>query len=447
MKLLRPLFAIPETGRSCSSIITLKDGNIPILTCMNDTTICNDPLAWDPFHPDFNRPTVTDNCSEDIVAQPQGYEWVKLFGDTIFSDLIIRNWDAVDKYGNRGECTDTIFLRRVVFDSIMCPPDTTISCNSPLFDPADPNTSGVPTFDGYPIYANFSYCDIGIEYSDKITYKCPGNYKIYREWVITDVGPTHGELICNQIINVIDTIGPEVTFDSTKVTYEMHDDVFGINPDSFYKTVVFPTLDYGCVAHGYFPAPILNDYCSPTDSLIVDLSWDNGHIRYLSGDDTHSLRFENLSRGKHIVTIKVADGCHNFTYDTLIAVAKDIKPPYMAIDRHPVVSLGNYADVTWIDVSVFDEGTWDNCGINFLMARRLDWATACGVDLCDDKTLFCENGHNDSIWCATLEDDAHLNEVEARYVNDLKWLCQDGDECSELVLAGWAYDLLKICYE
>ncbi len=433
----------PESGRECSTLITLKDGNPPILTCSNDTTICNDSLAWDPFHDSFNRPTVTDNCSGDLLPQPQGYEWVKLFGDSIFSDYIIRSWDAVDKYGNRGECVDTIFLLRVIFDSIMCPPDTTISCETPGFDPEDPHSAGVPTFDGYPIYSKFSYCDIGIEYSDKITYKCPGNYRIYREWVITDVGPSHGELICNQVIDVIDTLGPSITFDSSEVSYEQHNDVFGINPDSFYKTVYFPTLDYSCFAHGYFPTPELNDFCSPSDSLIVDLSWSNGHIRYVSGDDNKHLGFENLMKGKHIISIQVADGCHNFTYDTLIAIAKDIKPPYMAVDRYPVVTLGNYAEVTWIDASVFDEGTWDNCGMNFFLARRVDWATACGVDLCDDSDLICTGEHKDSIWCARLEDDRKVNEVEAHYVNFIQWLCEDGDECSELMLSGWAYDLLK----
>ena len=66
----------------------------------------------------------------------------------------------------------------------------------------------------------------------------------------------------------------------------------------------------------------------------------------------------------------------------------------------------------WVDASAFDEGSWDNCGIGLQLARRSDWATACGVDICDDLELYCATEHHDSLFVAWLEEDKHINPVE-----------------------------------
>jgi len=42
-----------------------------------------------------------------------------------------------------------------------------------------------------------------------------------------------------------------------------------------------------------------------------------------------------------------------------------------------------------------------------------------------------------------LEQDKHVNPIEAHYAKNLQWLCEDNQACSELVLAGWLYDLIK----
>ncbi|NND07658.1 MAG: hypothetical protein HKN87_14880 [Saprospiraceae bacterium] len=393
----------PPSGRSCVTLVNLTDATEPTLICQNDTTICNDPYAWNPFFINdsigFNRPGVLDNCQDDLIAQPDGYEWISLFNDPFFAAYVVRNWRAEDKYGNIGTCMDTIFLRRIVFDSIVCPPDTTIQCGDDNFDPSDPLTSGVPTFDGYPVYSEKSFCNIAIEYDDRIAYHCPGTYTIYRDWLLADLeAPVVTYDSCHQIIQVIDTIGPKIAFHDTIVKIESHPDLFGVNPDSTYKTVYFPTLDYTCLAHGYFPTPYVTDSCSSLDSIIVDISWNNGHINYMTGDkDVEHLKFDNLSQGKHIVTIKVRDACHNVTIDTLIAVAQDIKAPFITLDRYPVVTLGDFADVTWVDVSVFDEGTWDNCNLYAILARRVDWNTSCGYTE-DTSVHSAVRTHYDTYW-------------------------------------------------
>jgi hypothetical protein len=439
------------SGQSCVSRVLLKDGSAPRIYCENDTTLCNDPLAWEPFHPGFKRPLAEDNCSGQVYVEPHGYEWVQLFDHPLFDAYIVRSWKAVDKYNNESKCEDTIFLRRVIFDQILCPPDTLIVCDrgnlamddSLYFSPADPVTSGVPTFDGYDLWTPRSYCDFSIKYEDRYSYKCQGTYTIHRYWYLSQITPMAiFEDTCHQIIEIVDTVGPVASFDTTKVKWRYHDDVYGLPSNQAYKTIYFPTLDHECLANGYFPAPVVTDNCTNVDSVQVNLIWDNGHISYVNGSPgSEHLKFKDLTLGKHIVVIKLRDACHNTSYDTLIAVAEDRKAPYLVVDKYPVVTLSGSGEITWIDASVFDEGTWDNCGISLLLARRVDWWKH-RVDLCDSLTPHCYDEH-DTIYCANLEGNKHLSEVEAHYYETMQWLKEDFEECGALLYNAWKYDLCR----
>ncbi len=420
------------SGRACTSRITLKDGSAPQLICENDTTICNDLRAWDPFGPGFKIPTVIDNCADSLVPIPDGYEWINLVTDTVFSAQIIRGWRAVDNYGNASTCNDTIFLRRIDFDEIVCPVDTVIACDADYFDINDPLTAGVPTFEGLPIYAEKSYCDFSIEYEDKIIPQCPGAFRIHREWILIDVsGPMALIDTCHQIIDIVDTSGPIIEFDTDKITYESHDLVWGINPDRMYKTIRFPTLDYDCVAHGYFPRPVISDACGSDDEIQVDIVWTNNHLSYLNGDpDSEHLHFSNMPQGKHMVIVQARDECHNISTDTLVAIAEDVKAPYFTTDRDPVVALGAYAEITWIDVSVFDEGTYDNCSLYKILGRRVDWETACGYTA-DSTVSSSVRNHYDNFWQWLHEDPDSMcvSDIGYGWTDQIPFCCADA--CSD----------------
>ncbi|MDH3649747.1 MAG: T9SS type A sorting domain-containing protein [Saprospiraceae bacterium] len=430
-----------ETGRACISLVTLKDGTNPVITCENDTTICNNALAWDPFDESFKEPTAVDNCDQDVMVEPLGYEWIDLFEDPLFAAFIIRNWSAVDKYGNTSYCSDTIFVRDVIFDQIVCPPDTTILCDDPFFDISDPLTSGVPTFLGLPLVSTKSFCELTVEYSDRISPNCPGNYSIHRRWTLTEF--TNAGLLemeCLQKIHIIDTTGPSIEFDSDLISVEQHDDLFGVNPDSFYKTIYYPTLDFGCVAHGYIPTPIIIDNCSSPDSVEVDIEWSLGHLNYFTHEIPHLL-FENLPRGKHVFRLKARDGCHNLGIDTLVVITEDRKAPYMAIDKEPVVTLGSFAEITWIDVSVFDEGTWDNCELYTILGRRIDWDSACGYT--KDSTLESTvRDHYDNFWDWLQNDPDGLcrDSITYGWTNQIPFCCEDACSGEPVILELLAID-------
>ena len=96
----------------------------------------------------------------------------------------------------------------------------------------------------------------------------------------------------------------------------------------------------------------------------------------------------------------------------------------------------------WVEAETFDEGSWDNCGVNMLLARRSDWYDFC-IDLCDSLEYCWVGEHDDTIWQANLQEDKHLDEVEAHYAKTLEWLCDDNQPCGDVIYNAWQYDLMK----
>ena len=71
------------------------------------------------------------------------------------------------------------------------------------------------------------------------------------------------------------------------------------------------------------------------------------------------------------IIYEVYDSCYNKgTVSCFILVKDQIKPVPVA-DKGVTVSISSKK--VWVDAEVFDEGSWDNCGINQLLARRTDW--------------------------------------------------------------------------
>ena len=141
--------------------------------------------------------------------------------------------------------------------------------DSLYFSPEDPLTSGVPTYFDYPLWSERSYCDFTIKYEDQYAYKCPGTYTIHRFWYLSQITPSAIlEDTCHQVIEVVDTVGPTAVFDPALVQKEIHQDVYGLPTDTAYYTIHFPTLDYDCLAYGYFPNPIITEECGNVDSVI-----------------------------------------------------------------------------------------------------------------------------------------------------------------------------------
>ncbi|MDH3649133.1 MAG: T9SS type A sorting domain-containing protein [Saprospiraceae bacterium] len=149
------------------------------------------------------------------------------------------------------------------------------------------------------------------------------------------------------------------------------------------------------------------------------------------------------------VIYEIADLCHNI--DTLycyILIKDEVKPVAVA-DKGVNVTLpggtntGEAGDKkVWVDAIAFDEGSWDNCDVNLVLARRSDWYQAC-IDLCDSIDWCCVGDHHDTIWQAKLNSSKVEDPVEAHYAKTLEWLATDGGACTDILYNAWLYDLIK----
>ncbi len=367
-----------ETGQFCRSNITLGDFTGPRLICKNDTVLCSDPRAYDPKNNLFGKPQVIADCNENYDLRVNEYKWVNVENDPFIEGYIQRIWRATDQNGNSTDCVDTVFLRKIIFDEIICPTETDITCDSlELLD--NPLRTGSPTFDGLPIYSEDPYCKVYVTYEDSEVPGCGGSKTVFREWLITSYeGEKVREKTCTQVINVIDTTGPGMQFDTGMYVLEKHYEVEGLDTSRQYPTFYRNAISDNCQADGDFPVPGLIQECSTPENLIITIKWGDQQLNFNPADEHPDIRFRQMTIGKYLVEYSAMDDCGNTGKDTIVLVLNDKKPPTLVLDDDPAVVLARNQSLTWADVSSFDEGSFDNCELEFLFARRVDWKTSCG---------------------------------------------------------------------
>ncbi|MDH3246486.1 MAG: hypothetical protein OEM26_17835, partial [Saprospiraceae bacterium] len=294
---------------------------------------------------------------------------------------------------------------------------------------------------------------------------------------------------CTFWITDLDTCGPYAQVNIDKLQsqnicqkeYENGRDCYyeecGFFNDPQYEILVSAST-HDCVAHTYIPpicagddwtgvkqvkARVYDDDSYEVDPdlavPIITVGLQNSeeecyferHYDICGYDTLHGYLWEShqqikLPKGEWVVVYEILDYCHNKTYAYVDFIVKDRTRPVAVADKGVTVSLSDKK--IWVDAETFDEGSWDNCGVNLLLARRSDWYEAC-IDLCDDIEWCCSGPHGDTLWMAFLDrekdgsDHDFYDEVEAHYAKTLEWLCEDGTPCGELVYNAWLYDLMK----
>lgn len=406
-----------ETGQFCRSNVTLGDFTGPELFCKNDTVLCSDPRVFDPKNNLFGQPEVIADCSESYTLKVNEYQYVDVEGDPYIEGYIERVWRATDENGNSTDCRDTVFLRKVIFDDIVCASDAVISCDSmELLD--DPRVTGTPTFDGMSIYSEDPYCKVYATYEDESTAGCGGSQTIIRTWTITSFeGEGYREKTCTQIIEVVDVKGPKMRFDESEYELEAHEDLSGLKTGVEYPTFYMNAILDECKAEGDFPMPQFVEGCSTAEEMKVTIKWNDGQLVFDLADENPDIRFRNLTLGKYMIEYSAFDDCGNFGQDTIVLVFSDKKPPVIVLNDDLNVALTDQKPVGWGKVSSFNRGTYDNCALEIVLARRVDWETGGGYVA--DRTVD--------------------NEVRDYYDQHRDWIRQQGDSClSALVDYGWA---------
>jgi hypothetical protein len=228
--------------------------------------------------------------------------------------------------------------------------------------------------------------------------------------------------------------------------------------------IIVPTTSHECAAHTYIPPLCVYDDWSGVKQVKARIegigAWVltntnvvcdelNTKEDYFCDPDynVNGYCYESHQQVKlpkseypYRVLYEIYDNCHNI--DTVYAyiLVKDQTKPVAVADKGVTVSLSSKK--VWVHAETFDEGSWDNCGVNFILARRSDWYEFC-IDLCDSTKICAIGEHGDTLKTAILQPDKHKDEVEAHYAKTLEWLYYDQVACGNLIYNAWQYDLMK----
>ncbi len=475
-------------GGSCWSALTFKQSNVPQLMGRSKDVYCFDPLVQEGTHIDGTVPTAAIPCGE-VVEATFAADWVVAHNcnatpldpanDT--SKVIYREYEAFDKNGNRGSVFDTITVFNLppidvsgtTGTNAYCAIRDTTYCGEGFAGPyllyqerCNPNTFGMDQDnDGVvcdtlyflvydttthmwvpnPIFTDYKCgvsvhvdrwdfgphpCEPQVKYRLDVKQQCLGSrqfacgidFTLWTSNAFTQVTP--GYYQCEFWLVDLDTVPPIIVCKEPA------------------KTVTTSTDE--CAAHSYLsPLSAEDDWSGvkQVKATIRDvgtylLTYDEDEDCYVSHEQVKLPKKE----GPYYVVYEAYDSCHNVVIDSCMIYVKDRVKPVPVVDKGVTVSLSDKK--VWVDASTFDEGSWDNCGVNLLLARRSDWYEAC-IDLCDSIDACWISEHHDTLWQALLQPDKHRDEVEAHYAKTLDWLCNDDVPCGDIIYNAWQYDLIK----
>jgi len=287
-----------------------------------------------------------------------------------FWSQITRTWTAVDPSGNTSGCTQIITVFREDLESVKFPPNydgfdyPSFDC----FDEFDLNSDGNPDISvtGVPHNPSGSFCpNVQFTYEDLRIDICPGAYKVIRKWSLLDW--CTGEVIeHDQIIKVEDKNAPifecPITTDIIYIT-----DAYSCNEDYVVPIpqLTFPDRECNEITwkvQWKAAVPLGNDCVEPADSYYTS----NGVEAY-----GNSYIIYDLPEGCVWIKYTVEDACGNTHEEICQPRVVDGTPPIAVCIEFTVAALGANGCVK-IYPSSFDNGSWDNCMIDFMDVRRMD---------------------------------------------------------------------------
>ncbi|MBK8505309.1 MAG: DUF11 domain-containing protein [Saprospiraceae bacterium] len=491
---------------TCWTEITIIGDKIPIIEGNQSKTVyCLDPfLLKDPSAASYPKPNAYQSCSNTSLKVEFAGDWIQVFdctlGDQDTVKIIYREWQTFSSDGTRASAFDTIIVIRppaISTLNIFCASKDTLYCGVgrvgpymllPDVCPEDGETDcdTIYFIDEFGDAVEFaSSCGLlvhvdkrsfgsdgwkeQVRYRVEIKQSCYGRgQRNNGSWVTSNseivvqgnIGePLYG--ICDFWLIDIDTVAPIVT---CLLDGYAPEDILWANDvvapgvgTHCYETGGSPVILVSTTAHdctAYTTLPPICIYENWTGVLqvravikglgnyLLHPSADTCLVAGKKGTIYSSDEQVQLSKTEGPIEIiyEVYDSCYNKGTVSCYLLVKDRVKPIPVADKGVTLSISSKK--VWVDAEVFDEGSWDNCGINQLLARRTDWTKAC-INLCDSLIPCFVSEHGDTLWQAILETDKHLDSVEAHYAKQLVWWKEDGLGCGDLLWNAWQYDLMK----
>lgn len=326
-----------------------------------------------------------DNCDPDVEVIINRDEIESL--DCTIGDFTARRdieYYTKDNVGLSADlCAFSIFFEKSSFSEVEFPGNVFFDCDDPLINDngelnLDPEVTGQPNIDGYPLIDDNNLCRINVTFSDDTFSLCGINtVKILRRWTALDW--CEGEYAQSyQTIKVVDEIAPDIECPDDGLRFYADNDCEG--------DVIFRPFD--------------EDDVTGLKS-VFDCANLEAEVYYLRSDDINHLlidqvytkaveispnvfRASNLQNGINYIRYVITDDCGNESVCEFEIIVEDENPPYAICDQYTAISL---ADNGWgrLYAAAVDDGSYDECGGPVTLELRRNHS------VCDDLPEYENN--------------------------------------------------------
>ncbi len=392
---------------ACGGTINVRDNYHPVTNCGNDTITCQNSM--DPF--DLGFPIDTSVFDLDTIFKIDSQKYIvqgwdacgdvelsyidstflyNCLQDTLFQQLTIRYWKAVDESNNISRCFDSIFVKRIPIDSVLLPPNwdnrdsAALQCNGDWLLTALPNGNPSPEYTGAP---EIWWCNsLEYSFSDTKYSNCGNTFDIARDWTLID-WCTNEVKHYVQIIKIMDTIPPVMICNTDTVTV-------GADP-------------YECYSASYqLQVPEVYDDCSSYTLFVHVYDEDDNEVDVQNYGG--SFFVNQLPMGLYHVKFVAVDDCNNISKCSYYFNVVDDQRPYAICDQHTKVNLGTNGEARLFPENV-DDGSFDNCGIVDWKIRKMTYGCDSSYFEFGPYVGFCCDESGDTLMVAMLVTDASGN--------------------------------------
>ncbi|MBL7808984.1 MAG: T9SS type A sorting domain-containing protein, partial [Saprospiraceae bacterium] len=441
---------ITGAANICWGEIKIEDKLAPALTCPVDVTIaCSESTEMQ-----HTGNILIADCSNTITVVDDEYTDFGQCSDP--RGQLVRTWIVTDTWGNQAACEQIITITKFDLDDVVFPNDVTVDCEVTYLNPdgiASVNT-GEPSINGASIIGS-TWCGAQVGFNDTYFYGCGGTFTILREW---------------GVLNNCEPLGPgnPVTYTQRILVNDLGGPTFNCPP-----AVTVSTNPFECCSNTALPSMLVSEGCSGIlglEAKVTGIDPNNGNIitftvgghledfpgnNYWNPDTLAVFNYTQcLPLGTYDVRYKASDECGNTSYCNFALTIADLIPPTVSCDQVTQVALSNDG-VAIIPAANLNDGTADNCCLDFFEVRRMDGGSCTGTDFAPE-VQFCCSDIGDTLMVVFRAWDCHGNYndcmVSVLVEDKIKPACQPpanvSVNCENFDPSLWSYgipDVLDNC--
>lgn len=400
-----------DCGNSCWGTIYVEYKYPPSIECPDDLTLSCGAINL------LDVPPATGGCSDfDVVLYSQTKELLDC--DPDYSSIITRTYRAFDGYGNESFCSHDIYITRLDIDDIIFPGPATISCTDTLMR-FDAYGAPIPWYtlplgspgmaDGVPLICDSGvvdglYCPTSMDNSGVplipnggaiVIKENPDHYG--PQYIVEEVPDQNNTLLCNAVLTYTDVEIPHLPCKRKFIRqwdvreWWCHTELFGGQaqlitvvddqaPEFHCPSDFTVSTDHECGGHVHIDSVHIYDACSYKEPHVM--------IQYPNGTLHNNGGYIDLDYGENWLTYIVSDGCYNQSTCDVRVTVEDKRAPVTICETFKVVSLSDDNE-TYVFAEPFDNGSWDECGLDRFEVRRMDSLCVAQDTLFDKSVRFC----------------------------------------------------------